>query len=101
MTPSRHRVLLQRKLTSLAAYLDELATTLPGTATDYTGNSLTRRAVERLVQVVIGCAADAGDLLLTEEGRTVGESARDIFEGLHAAGVIDDPLRRRLAYEYS
>jgi uncharacterized protein YutE (UPF0331/DUF86 family) len=62
---------------------------------------IARRAVERLVQVVIECAADTGDLLLTEEGRTVGESARDIFEGLHVAGIIDDTLRQRLAYEYS
>jgi uncharacterized protein YutE (UPF0331/DUF86 family) len=82
MTAPRHRALLQRKLTSLAAYLDELAVTVPDTLDSYTASSTVRRAVERLVQVVLECAADAGDLLLAEEGRTVGDAARDIFEGL-------------------
>src|SRR5687767_8717082 len=101
MTPPRPRALLQRKLTSLAAYLDELDATVPDTVAAYTASSTVRRAVERLIQVVIECAADAGDLLLAEEGRTVGDTARDIFEGLHAAGILDDALRRRFAYEYS
>jgi uncharacterized protein YutE (UPF0331/DUF86 family) len=101
MTPPRLRALLQRKLNSLAAYLDELQATVPDAVTTYTANSMVRRAVERLVQVVLECAADAGDLLLAEESRVVGETARDIFEGLHAAGVIDQALRQRFAYEYS
>jgi uncharacterized protein YutE (UPF0331/DUF86 family) len=101
MTPPRHRVLLERKLNSLAVYLDELDATVPATITEYGSNPMAKRAVERLVQGVLECAADAGDLLLCEEGRTVGDSARDIFEGLHSAGVIDDALRRRFAYEYS
>ena len=41
-------------------------------------------------QVVVEAAMDAGDLLLAEEGRMVGETAREIFEALHTAGVIDD-----------
>jgi uncharacterized protein YutE (UPF0331/DUF86 family) len=101
MTSPRHRALLQRKLTSLATYLDELTVTVPDTLDGYTANPTVRRAVERLVQVVLESAADAGDLLLAEEGRTVGDAARDIFEGLHAAGVIDDSLRRRFAHDYS
>jgi uncharacterized protein YutE (UPF0331/DUF86 family) len=100
MTPPLHRALLQRKLASLAAYLDEPDTTVPAAVSDYTAGSTVRRAVERLVQVVVECAADAGDLLLTEEGRTVGDSARDVFEGLHSAGAIDAALRQRFAYEY-
>ncbi len=76
MTAPRHRALLQRKLTSLTTYLDELAATMPDTVEAYRANSTVRRAVERLVQVVIECAADAGDLLLSQEGRTVGDAAR-------------------------
>ena len=100
MTPRRLRPLLQRKLTSLASYLDELDATLPATVTA-AADSTVRRAVERLVQVVVEAAMDAGDLLLAEEGRMVGETAREIFDALSAAGVIDDSLRRRFAYEYS
>jgi len=101
MTPHRLRPLLQRKLISLASYLDELDSTLPVTVTAYAADSTVRRAVERLVQVVVEAAMDAGDLLLAEEGKMVGETAREIFEALHTAGVIDDALRRRFAYEYS
>ena len=101
MTPRRLRPLLQRKLISLASYLDELDVTFPATVTAYAADSIVRRAVERLVQVVVEAAMDAGDLLLAEEGRMVGETAREIFEALHTAGVIDDALRRRFAYEHS
>jgi uncharacterized protein YutE (UPF0331/DUF86 family) len=101
MTPPRLQALLQRKLSSLTGYLDELQAALPATRDEYLSAPTVRRAVERLVQVVVECAADAGDLLLTAEGRTVGDSARDIFEGLHSAGIIDDALRQRFAYGYS
>lgn len=101
MTPSRSGALLQRKLIALAAYLDELHATLPATASDYAAATTVRRAAERLVQVVMEAAIDAGDLLLAGEGRMVGETARDIFEALHAAGIIDDSLRRRFAYDYT
>jgi uncharacterized protein YutE (UPF0331/DUF86 family)/predicted nucleotidyltransferase len=101
MTLPRRHALLQRKLGSLATYLDELEATTPGTLEDYTSQPPMRRAVERLVQLVVEAAADAGDLLLAEEGQTVGEAARDIFEALHPAGVIGEDLRRRFAYEYA
>jgi uncharacterized protein YutE (UPF0331/DUF86 family) len=95
------RALLQRKLTWLAAYLDKLDQILPGAVVDYAADSTVRRAVERPVQVVIECAVDAGDLLLASERRTVGETTREILEGLHAAGIIDDTLRQRFGYEYA
>lgn len=101
MTPSRPQALLQRKIISLAAYLDELDATIPATVAAYAAATTVRRAVERLVQVVVEAAIDAGDLLLAGEGRMVGETAREIFEALYAAGVIDDSLRRRFAHEYS
>lgn len=78
--------------------MDELEAIVPNTIDEYESNSTVRRAVERLVQVVAGCA---GDLLLTAEGRTGGDAPGDIFEGLHSSGLIDDGLRRRFAYEYS
>jgi uncharacterized protein YutE (UPF0331/DUF86 family) len=40
-------------------------------------------------------------LFQSAEGRTVGETTRDIFDGLHAAGVIDDTLRQHFAYKYT
>ncbi len=94
-------VLLERKLRSLRDYLDELAAVAPAVEADYDASPTVRRAVERLVQVVVECAADAGDLLLTVQGVSTGDSAREIFSGLHAAGVIDVDLHRRFAHDYS
>ena len=48
MTAPRAQALLQRKLTSLGAYLDELDASLPAVITEYAADSKTRRAVERL-----------------------------------------------------
>jgi uncharacterized protein YutE (UPF0331/DUF86 family) len=101
MTPPRRRQLLQRKLTSLGTYLSELATILPGTPTEYLSNTTTRRAVERLIQVIVEAAADSADLLLAEESHPAGDTAREIFEALRAAGIVDDALGRRFAYEHS
>src|SRR5439155_21584443 len=69
VTAPRRRPLLQRKLTSLTAYTDELDAILPPTLTGYNAGSTVRRAVERLVQIVVEAAADAGGLLLAEEAR--------------------------------
>src|SRR4029079_3615002 len=55
----------------------------------------------RLVQLVVECAADAGDLLLAEGGRPAGEATRDGFQTLHPAAIIRAALRRRFAYEYT
>jgi uncharacterized protein YutE (UPF0331/DUF86 family) len=101
MTTPRARALLRQKLRSLAAYLDELEGELPDTEGAYQAVSTVRRAVERLVQLVVECAADAGDLLLLHEGRTPGDAARDIFEALHAAGAVSEDLGRRFASDYS
>jgi uncharacterized protein YutE (UPF0331/DUF86 family) len=97
---SRVRASLQRKLTLLASYLDELDASTPTAFADYLADSTARRAAERLVQVVKECAADAAKLLLAVEGIAAGETTRAVFEGLHAAGIIEDTLRQRFAYEY-
>jgi uncharacterized protein YutE (UPF0331/DUF86 family) len=101
MTSPHLQALLERKLASLGAYLDELDATLPGTAAEYACDATVRRAVERLVQVVVECGSDAGDLLLTKEGRTVGDTARDIYDGLRSAGIIGDDLGRRFVRDHS
>src|SRR5438046_1598139 len=100
MSASRLNALLQRKLRSLSAYVDELDAALPKTLEEYVAGSAGRRIVERMVQLVVECAADAGDLLLSAEGRAAGDTDRDVFEALHAAGIIDDRLRRQFAYDY-
>jgi uncharacterized protein YutE (UPF0331/DUF86 family) len=101
MTSPHLQALLERKLASLGAYVEELETTLPPAAAAYAADPTVRRAVERLVQIVVECGADAGDLLLAKEGRAVGDTAREIYEGLRAAGIISDDLGRRFVREHS
>jgi uncharacterized protein YutE (UPF0331/DUF86 family) len=67
----------------------------------YTTDTTVRRAVERLIQVVLEAGADSADLLLAEAGHLAGDTAREIFEALRAAGIIDGALGRRFAYEHS
>jgi uncharacterized protein YutE (UPF0331/DUF86 family) len=45
--------------------------------------------LERLVQIVVECAADAGDQWLVSHGRPLGASAAGVFGCLRDAGVID------------
>jgi uncharacterized protein YutE (UPF0331/DUF86 family) len=101
VTPPRRRRLVERKLASLAAYVAELDTALPASEPAHAADMMARRAVERLVQVIVEAGADSGDLLLAEEGRPAGDTARAIFEALRTAGIIDDSLGRRFAYEHS
>jgi uncharacterized protein YutE (UPF0331/DUF86 family) len=53
------------------------------------------RVLERMVQLVVECAVDAGDLWLDERGRPLGQSAMNVFQGLHNAGVLDTDMLER------
>jgi uncharacterized protein YutE (UPF0331/DUF86 family) len=101
MTLPRRRRLVERKVAALTAYVDELDTVLPASETAYAADMMARRAVERLVQVIVEAGADSGDLLLAEEAHPAGDTARAIFEALRTAGIIDDTLGRRFAYEHT
>jgi len=53
------------------------------------------RVLERMVQLLVECAADAGDLWLEERGRPLGESATGVFQNLHREGVMDAEMLAR------
>jgi uncharacterized protein YutE (UPF0331/DUF86 family) len=48
-----------------------------------------------MIQLVIECAADAGDLWLQAAGQPPGQSAGGVFQNLHQAGCMDDDMRDR------
>jgi uncharacterized protein YutE (UPF0331/DUF86 family) len=87
---------LRQKLTSLEDYLDELDRWLTSPA-EPTGPLGLRRIVERLLQVIVECAADASDLWLAEHGHAPGESMRGVFRRLQQEGVISLELEQRFA----
>jgi uncharacterized protein YutE (UPF0331/DUF86 family) len=86
---------LQEKIAQLRDYVRELRDTLAQTAGG-DRSTLVTRALERLVQVIVECAADAGDLWLEAHGRPVGQTAATVFQFLHEAGAIDAEHQTRL-----
>lgn len=82
MTPD-----LSRKLQQLSDYLDETRGWLaPPTPLPPHG---AERILERMTQLIVECAADAGDIWLQENGRPLGQSAAGVFRNLHQAGKLD------------
>jgi len=86
---------LQAKLTQLDRYAKELHGLLQRPVqTEWA--EVVDRALERLVQVIVECAADAGDLWLEEHGKPLGQSAASVFQNLRDAGILNDPVYQRL-----
>ncbi len=86
---------LAAKLAQLGQYIEELRGWLNTPRTEEWGPAL-ERILERMVQLVIECAADAGDLWLQDRGRAPGNSATDVFRLLSEAGAIDRKMYGRL-----
>src|SRR5436305_3929810 len=61
---------LQQKLASLASYADEIEDWLAHPPDSGRPRAL-QRVLERLVQVIVQCAGDAGDLWLAEHGHAL------------------------------
>jgi uncharacterized protein YutE (UPF0331/DUF86 family) len=87
---------LQDKLATLAENTDELESWLADPPEPSRPRAL-QRVVERMVQVIVECAADAGDLWLAEHGHPLGASVRGVFQRLREAGRIPPDLDRRFA----
>jgi uncharacterized protein YutE (UPF0331/DUF86 family) len=87
---------LQEKLATLADYTDELEAWLADPPDPSRPRAL-QRVVERMVQVIVECAADAGDLWLAEHGHPLGASVRGVFQRLREVGCIPADVDRRFA----
>lgn len=89
------RPALQAKLTLLDRYSSELRVLLQRPV-EGDWEVVVDHALERLVQLVVECAADAGDLWLEENGKPLGQSAMGVFQNLRSAGVLEDATYQRL-----
>lgn len=87
---------LGQKLAVLAAYADDLENWLADPPDPSRPRAL-QLILERLIQVTIECAADAGDLWLVAHGHPLGESVRGVFQRLQSVGAIAPDLERRFA----
>jgi uncharacterized protein YutE (UPF0331/DUF86 family) len=80
---------LASKLSQLDRYLEELQSWLDRPAEGELAGGIDR-ILERMVQIVVECAADSGDLWLAEKGESLGESAAGVFRRLRDLDVLDE-----------
>ncbi len=93
--PSSHEALRQQfaAIIGFAAELEPLST-MP--LARYVESPVIRRAVERLLQLIIEAITDAADIILREAGLEPSDAARETLARIQALGVISPPLARAL-----
>jgi len=97
MTSSEHE--LEAKLASLSSYVQELENWLADPPDPGRPGAL-QRIVERMVQVIVECAADAGDLWRAARGHTLGGSVREGFTRLQDVGALAPEVTSRF-FDYA
>ncbi|MBI5485945.1 MAG: DUF86 domain-containing protein [Deltaproteobacteria bacterium] len=98
MPEASRSALLQRKLELLAGFLAELEPLVrPGRQP---GGNLERRAMERLVQVVVEAAIDVNGLLLAARSLPPPGSARESFVSVRDAGLLPKNVAERFILSY-
>lgn len=99
-----------RKLGNLKEYLQELETLSKRPLTEYLDNFEYRRAVERLIQVIVECAIDINTLLVVGLGERPPIDYKESFLKLVTCKIIPKEfvevlipfvsLRNRIVHEY-
>ncbi len=74
-----NKEVLQRKLQKIQEYLDEMEAYRYLTWEDYQSNKQTRRAVERLIQLIVDVAVDINTHSVLDAGASPPENAYDSF----------------------
>ena len=100
MVDAATRALIERKLALLVAYLDELRPLVEGAPQASVSGNVTRRAIERLVQVIVEVTADTNDLLVVALGRPQPQSTRDGFRAMVSANVLPESVTSRFVASY-
>lgn len=89
--------ILQEKLLLLQQYLQELGAAKDITFAVYVKSPLTKRGVERLLQLLVEVASDINGLLLTRKGFPPPETYYQGFIVAGERGVLPKALARALA----
>lgn len=106
-----NRELVCAKLDTLVGYLEELKEYTQGlTLEAYKRNGMTRRAIERTIQVIVECATDINNVLIKAEGGKVPSDYFSSFIELAELNIIpldfaldiapSTGLRKVLVHEY-
>jgi uncharacterized protein YutE (UPF0331/DUF86 family) len=92
--------LIDRKLALMLGYNDELAALVTGSrATSGPGN-VERRAIERLVQLLVEAATDVNGIVTASSGARPPATARESFVAVRDLGVLPKPLAERFIASY-
>ncbi|MBI5527142.1 MAG: DUF86 domain-containing protein [Deltaproteobacteria bacterium] len=92
--------LIERKLVLLITYLDELRPLVEGSPKTPVSGNVARRAIERLVQLIVEVTADTNDLLVVALGGPQPQTTRDGFRAMASANVLSEPLTSRFIASY-
>ncbi len=93
------RATVERKLALLLGYVGELRP-LVGVSGPPVGGNVVRRAIERLVQLVVEVAIDVNHLLAVGAGQAPPASGRESFETVERSGAVPPDLVRRFKASY-
>lgn len=100
MLDAATRALVERKLVLLVGYVDELRPLVQGHGAASASGNVARRAIERLVQVVVEVTADTNDILVVALGQPQPQTTRDGFRAMVSANVLDESLISRFVASY-
>lgn len=90
-------LVIKRKLARLAQYLEELKLLSQITLQEYLNDQRHRRAVERLIQLVVDVAVDTNTHMIVDAGRPAPSDAYTSFIEAGALGALPADLARELA----
>ncbi len=99
MPDEASRSLIERKLTLLVSYLEELSSLVGDGSGGLPGNT-ERRAIERLVQLLVEVATDVNGIIAASKGIRPPATARESFVAVRDAGVLDSRLAERFIASY-
>lgn len=81
----------------MAQYLDELGSMQHTSLDEYLGDARTRRAVERLIQLIVDVAVDVNTHVLVDAGHPAPDDAYNSFIEAAKLGVLPLELARAIA----
>lgn len=89
---------VKAKMSKLARFLEELREVSPaGSLSEYRADTAKRRSCERLIQLIVECAADINSILVVESGHPAPRDYYDTFIKAGESGVISTSLSKKLA----
>jgi uncharacterized protein YutE (UPF0331/DUF86 family) len=88
--------ILVSKLNYLRNYHEELRTFESLTSRQYVDDKIKRRAVERLLQLMVEVACDINNFILSKKN-IIAESYHDSFLKMDEAGIIEKDIALKLA----